>query len=131
MDAEIIENTRLTFEEFCNLTKMLKASDEDYNVACENVKNLNLDQVYLKLIAKELSLVKRRRFIAYMVENGISLSYDDNELTFKFIHSEIKEGGHGEHKYIFEKMVNKSVENSYLDLEDNDYIDFIKVKVKW
>jgi len=131
MDAEIIENTRLTFEEFCNLTKMLKASDEDYNVACENVKNLNLDKIYLKLIAKELSLMKRRRFIAYMVENNISLSYDPNELTFKVIHSEIKESGHEEHKYIFEKMVNKSVENSYLDLEDNDYIDFIKVKVKW
>ncbi|BCV01483.1 MAG: hypothetical protein CM15mV42_1650 [uncultured marine virus] len=62
MDAEITENTGLTITEFNNTVKMLKSGEEDFNVGYAAAKNLKLEPVIYKLMAKELSLDKRRRF---------------------------------------------------------------------
>jgi len=127
MDAEIIKDTRLDINEFNQLVKMLQSSNEDFDIACENVKNLNLNHVLLLLIVKFLTLYTRRKFIAYLKTIDININSED--LTFKNIHSIIPNDDY--YKSIFEGMVNNSISASYLDLEDNDYIESIKVKIKW
>ena len=131
MDAEITENTGLTITEFNNTVKMLKSVEEDFNVGYAAAKNLKLEPVIYKLMAKELSLDKRRRFCTLLKEDNIIDIYPYKKLTFKDLHKEVLASKNDILKVIFQGMVNKSIQDSYLDFEENSYIEYINVKIKW
>ena len=52
----------IKLEEYIKLRELLHASDEDYTVACENIKNLKLNNVVLIMFAKSLMFGKRQDF---------------------------------------------------------------------
>ena len=52
----------IKLEEYKKLRELLHASDEDYTVACENIKNLKLNNVVLMMFAKSLMFGKRQDF---------------------------------------------------------------------
>lgn len=54
--------------EFHSLTRMLTSSDEDFNIAVENIKNLKIDAIYIVFLVKILTLKKRSDFVMMMTE---------------------------------------------------------------
>ena len=45
---------------------MLTSSDEDFNIAVENIKNLKIDAIYIVFLVKILTLKKRSDFVTMM-----------------------------------------------------------------
>jgi hypothetical protein len=73
-------NNSITLEEFKNLLKMLNASQDDFDLAVETIRNMDLHVEFPVLIAKCMSLDKRVEFIKNFKDredisfkNGISL----------------------------------------------------------
>ena len=54
--------------EFDSLKRMLTSSDEDFNIAVENIKNLKIDAIYIVFLVKILTLKKRSDFVIMMTE---------------------------------------------------------------
>ena len=52
----------IKLEEYIKLRELLHASEEDYEVACENIKNLKLSDIVLMMFAKSLMFGKRQAF---------------------------------------------------------------------
>ena len=52
----------IKLEEYIKLRELLHASDEDYEVACENIKNLKLSDIVLMMFAKSLTFGRRQDF---------------------------------------------------------------------
>ena len=78
--------TVITIDELKELEKMLNAGDEDYNIAVSNIKNLDLDLIYIKLLSKGLYSYKRSE---YLNKFGIS-THNLNSLSFDSLYEEIK-----------------------------------------
>ena len=54
--------------EFNSLKTMLTSSNEDFNIAVENIKNLKIDAIYIIFLVKILTLKKRSEFVIMMQE---------------------------------------------------------------
>ena len=52
----------IKLEEYIKLRELLHGSDEDYNVACENIKNLKTTPATEMMFAKSLMFGKRQDF---------------------------------------------------------------------
>ena len=52
----------ISLEEYKKLRELLHGSEEDYEVACENIKNLKLSDIVLMMFAKSLMFGKRQAF---------------------------------------------------------------------
>ena len=52
----------INLEEYIKLRELLHATDEDYEVACENIKNLKLSDIVLIMFAKSLMFGRRQSF---------------------------------------------------------------------
>jgi len=52
----------IKLKEYIKLRELLHASDEDYEVACENIKNLKLSDIVLIMFAKSLMFGRRQAF---------------------------------------------------------------------
>ena len=52
----------IKLEEYIKLRELLHASEEDYEVACENIKNLKLSDIVLMMFAKSLMFGTRQAF---------------------------------------------------------------------
>ena len=52
----------INLKEYKKLRELLHASDEDYEVACENIKNMDLTSVEKKMLAKSLKFGRRQMF---------------------------------------------------------------------
>ena len=58
----------MVVNEFDSLKRMLTSSDEDFNIAIVNIKNLKIDGIYIAFLIKILTLKKRTDFIIVMKE---------------------------------------------------------------
>ena len=52
----------IKLKEYIKLRELLHASEEDYEVACENIKNLKLSDIVLMMFAKSLMFGRRQTF---------------------------------------------------------------------
>ena len=52
----------IKLKEYIKLRELLHASEEDYEVACENIKNLKLNDIVLMMFAKSLMFGRRQAF---------------------------------------------------------------------
>tara|TARA_R100000234_G_scaffold117800_1_gene96920 strand:- start:757 stop:1125 length:369 start_codon:yes stop_codon:yes gene_type:complete len=52
----------IKLKEYIKLRELLHASEEDYEVACENIKNLKLSDIVLMMFAKSLMFGTRQAF---------------------------------------------------------------------
>ena len=44
----------MNLEQFTNTLQTLKGTQEDYEIAISNLRNLNVDSIYILLLGKEL-----------------------------------------------------------------------------
>jgi len=144
MDDKNIKNRRLmgiekitdiTVQDFINIAELLEASNEDFELALENIKNLNFDLGSLLLFMKPLDLNRRMRFYDAFNEdlkNYFSSKHSIGEdLTLEKIHNMIFNSHNELSKEVFEKTVTKIILNSYSTANMFDFIKEINIKVKW
>jgi|688.fasta_scaffold10581_5 hypothetical protein len=79
-----MKTQELNLDEYKNIAQMLNASDEDYNVAIETIKNLNLSDNYLKIFAKTLMFEKRTNFLTILNKKHFN-RFSWQELYFEFV----------------------------------------------
>jgi hypothetical protein len=75
----------VTLETLFSLELMCNSSDDDFNIAASNIRNLKLNTFCIKLISKNIELSKRMRFLNEFgidVKNMRLLSF--NELLNEF-----------------------------------------------
>ena len=71
-------NMKISITELLELERMLNAGNEDYEVAVNNIKNLNFNVIYIMLLSKNLNSDKRREFLNYFEIDSVNLA----ELSF-------------------------------------------------
>jgi hypothetical protein len=77
----------INIEEYKKLRELLHASDEDYEVACENIKNIKLSPVTMKMLAKSLMFGRRQNFCEkfdidyYTIKEWNQIFKDVNNIT--------------------------------------------------
>ncbi|BCV01482.1 MAG: hypothetical protein CM15mV42_1640 [uncultured marine virus] len=76
-------------------------------------------------------MIREEGFVPLLKEDNIIDIYPYKKLTFKDLHEEVSASKKDILKVIFQGMVNKSIQDSYLDFEENSYIEYINVKIKW
>ena len=71
----------INIDQLNQLQKMLEGGDDDFEIAISNITNINLNQVYIKLISKNIRPHKRGRFLNALKING--------DMTFNGIYNDI------------------------------------------
>ena len=127
MDDENFKNRRLmnidfTKEEFFNLSKMLKASDEDRDLALETIKNLNLPEHYHTLFLKDLVFINRSRYKQFF-----NLDVTMANLSLMEMYSFIKSAKDPIAKDIYESIVTEVVNSGYRRFS----FMTVQTKIKW
>lgn len=109
-------------ETFFNLVKMLKATDEDRDLALETIKNLKLEEYYHTLFLKDLVFINRNAY-----REAFNLSYSFQEMTIKELYKRIKTSKDEVAKNIFAHITNEFINSGYTEYS---FLD-IKTKIKW
>ena len=114
-------------QDFINTLNQLKATDDDFEIAVSNLKNLKVDDIYIIMLGKELIFDKRKEFIK---EFPTVTWPEGNNFTYRVIHSYIKERNDST-KDIFTYMVSKSISDGIVDIEQFNFVESIKVNLRW
>ena len=113
----------IKLEEYIKLRELLHASDEDYTVACENIKNLKLNDIVLMMFAKSLMFGKRQDFCEkFKVDYHIVKEW--NEL-FK----DLKKSLHHTEKDIVEYEVHEQMVPVFKNTWS--FINNVDIKLNW
>lgn len=116
--------TKLTVKECEKLLAMLKSKDQaDHDIALENIKNLELDKLTLKLIAKCCKQPVKSQIVK-LIQPDRPWYYKD--LKLEELHPQCDKGSDNS-KAMFEYVINYMLEEI---LEDFDFIT-ANPKVKW
>jgi len=125
----VSEIVKIDLEVFNNLCKMLKSKDnDDVNIAIENIKNLNPDEIVVKLMLKNTAHSGRKELISLLGQTIWSYS----DLTMTELYSSIKNPKEPldnleNIKIIYESLV---LEHFRHLTQEYDFIDS-KFKIKW
>lgn len=122
-------NIKISITELLELERMLNAGNEDYEVAVNNIKNLNFNIIYIMLLSKNLNSDKRRDFLNYFKIDSVNLAelsfnnlYKKISLNVELIQDEILK------EYFYhsiKKLVTQSLDTLSLPLLD------VSIKIKW
>jgi hypothetical protein len=137
MDAKDVKNRGLTIPEYIHIVNMLQASEEDFEVATSNIKNL-MDEspewdILLKLMYKELVFSKRYAFSKELLNLDVGsklINYND-PLSYATIYKKIKDlekasvGLKALFTYVISNLISKTNKTAY------DFIDDVNIKIKW
>lgn len=109
-------------EVFENLVKMLNSSQEDQDLALENIKNINPDLLYHKLFVKSLLFKRRLKYVCFF-----DLDLDWTDLTMLEIMKEVKNDSspNKEHFHKITHLINK---HHYLQMEYHTKNNFLNKK---
>ena len=117
----------MNLENFINTLKQLKGDTADFEIAVSNIHNLEVDSIYKLLFAKELTGSRRRDFI----KEFPTVDWPGaDKVTYQAVYHEGKNRnleGQEEDTYLLSTNIN----NSIIDINTFDFIDNIKVKLKW
>ena len=137
MDAKDVKNRGLTIPEYIHIVNMLQASEEDFEVATSNIKNL-MDEspewdILLKLMYKELVFSKRYAFSRELLNLDVGsklINYND-PLSYATIYKKIKDLEKASvslkalFTYVISNLISKTNKTAY------DFIDDVNIKIKW
>ena len=137
MDEKNIKSRGLTIPEYIHIVNMLQASNEDFEVATSNIRNL-MDEspewdILLKLMYKELVFSKRYAFSSEFklaAPDSKLINYND-PFSYASMYRKIKslEKDNVNLKalfnYIISNIISKTNTTAY------DFIDDVNVKIKW
>jgi len=99
------EDIELDLETFTALNKMLRASEEDMELALENIKNLKVNSLYHKFFLKDLWWEKRAKYQSFF-----NLYFEWEDLTLSSLDMSVKNDKASNKKNI--KEIYKSIYNS-------------------
>ena len=136
--------------EFISLKKMLSSdAEEDRNVALENIKNLELDPLYILMLAKQCGVYTRNlileKFDSYIFNDPNFLNYKKEvqrrwgnnptvvDISWENLHRTITEhySDDDNAKKIFTTMFDAEIQVAIKTVIDYYFVDNINVKVKW
>lgn len=138
----------IEINEFKNLKNMLFSSDEDFEIAIENLNNLKLEPIYLIFLAKSLSLDKRKNFFDKLTDSKAityfekfkksfkrryGQSYESIDLSWENIYLKIKKDypNNDEVKKMFESEFGYEFKEDVIGTSDWDFINDIELNVTW
>lgn len=136
MDEKNVKNRGLTIPEYIHIVNMLQASNEDFEVATSNIRNL-MDEgpewdILLRLIYKELVFSKRYAFSSeFKLASASKLINYNDPFSYASMYKKIKslEKDNVNLKalfnYIISNIISKTNTTAY------DFIDDVNVKIKW
>ena len=87
------------FKTYLTLMKMLNSTEEDFNLAIEIIKNLNLNPIYYSIMVKNLKINKKNSFYNFFnfnptpfveIKEQIYANYIDDKLLIKIYNNEAK-----------------------------------------
>ena len=130
MDEKNIKSRGLTIPEYIHIVNMLQASNEDFEVATSNIRNL-MDEspewdILLKLMYKELVFSKRYAFSSEFklaAPDSKLINYND-PFSYASMYRKIK-SLEKDNVYIISNIISKTNTTAY------DFIDDVNVKIKW
>ena len=126
-----------TLDDFKNLTTMLQASKEDFEVAVKIIENLNIDPIFHALFMKCLAFKKRSQYSSHFFvhvyqtnDKKRNFFTDYKELELKELYIKVKILNNQLCKDIFDHIMKTLLNETF---EDYDFIDSEKTKmtIKW
>ncbi len=145
---EVLNTIKLP--EFIALKKMLNSqTEEDVNVAIENIKNLELDPLYILLLVKQCGIHTRNtvleKFDSHIFSDpkfgefkkevqrywGTNTTVVDN--SWENLYRTIMVYYHNDEnvKKIFSTMFDAEIQVAIKSVIDYSFVDTINIKVKW
>ena len=113
----------INLKEYKKLRELLHGSDEDFEVACENIKNLKLNDIVLMMFAKSLMFGRRQDFCEkFKVDYHVVKEW--NEL-FK----DLKKSLHHTEKDIVEYEVHEQMVPVFKNTWS--FINNVDIKLNW
>jgi len=119
-------NETISTNEFFSLVDMINSSNEDFEVAMENIKNLKLNNLYIKLLYKAINLSKRSEFVTAIEPLEYKIKEVPENFTLIALYDEIKNSNVYEYKDIFENIIGKTL----LNMTTMTFIKDIKVNIR-
>lgn len=145
---EVLNTIKLP--EFIALKKMLNSEmEEDNNVGIENIKNLELDPLYILLLAKQCRIDTRNKilekFDGYIFcdpkftnfKKEVSRYWGSNtqviDISWENLYNTIKDHYNDDKnvKKIFNTMFDAEIHVAVKQVIDYSFVDTINIKVKW
>lgn len=135
MDAKISKDsrleTRLNMKDYLGLCKMVNSVDEDLSIAVSNIKNLKYSFMDIRLILKSVVGTQRRRMVKELEQAGFPNVFNDKDLMFLNMYTDLKSKGTDDQKKIFEHLVNDGIKSSFSNIESMSFIKDVKTKITW
>lgn len=119
-----------TIDDLKQLEQMLNGSSEDFEIALSNIKNLDLDLVYIKLLSKSItSITNRNKFIGSFDSINNLINYTFINIK-KDIDKDVKLKNSETLKDYYLYCINKFINDIFdiLDVPMNDLNIMLKYK---
>jgi hypothetical protein len=128
-------NNSITLQEFKNLLKMLNASQDDFDLAIETIRNMDLHVEFLVLIAKCMSLDKRVQFTKDFKDKEDILFKTGIRLRLMDYYHRVRESKDlpENFKECFEHYVTKYVFPLWAptSIRGNSFLEDVNIKFNW
>lgn len=115
----------MNLEEFKITRKQLHATDEDFELALENIDNLKLSQNIKILFCKDLSFNRRHRF-----RERFKLTLEEREMSTGEMFETIKSTGTENEKSMFTYLVEDNIQKGFFN-GGFDFLNKLKIDLKW
>ena len=115
----------MSLEEFKITRKQLHATDEDFELALENIDNLKLSQNIKILFCKDLSFNRRHRF-----RERFKLTLEEREMSTGEMFETIKSTGTENEKSMFTYLVEDNIQKGFFN-GGFDFLNKLKIDLKW
>lgn len=136
--------------EFISLKALLNSeTEEDVNIGLENIKNLDLDPLYILLLSKQCNIYTRNRilekFDSYIFDDPNFISFKKEvtrywgnnsvvvDISWENLYKTITVYYNDDEnaKKIFTTMFDAEIQVAIKNVIDYSFVDTINIKVKW
>jgi len=117
----------MNLEQFTNTLQTLKGTEEDYEIAISNLRNLNVDSIYILLLGKELVSSRRAEFMKAFPSVEWATGKD---FTYKALYNECKRRKLDVQE-IFTYLISTNIKDTILSTDTFGFVDDVKIKIKW
>jgi len=115
----------MNLEEFKITRKQLHATEEDFELALENIDNLKLSQNIKVLFCKDLSFNRRHRF-----RERFEITLEEREMSTGEMFETIKSTGTDDEKSMFTYLVENDIKKGFFN-GDFNFMNELKLDLKW
>jgi hypothetical protein len=139
----------LSIKDYTQLKLMFNSSvQEDTDIAIENIKNLDVENIYKILALKALNVEKKAKILnelddlfkeepftslKKMTTSSWGVTHGFTDLSWNTLYNLIKENYNSDEdvKLFFEKIFKEETENTVMQNIGYDFISNAKINIKW